>query len=413
MTVYRSICKFYCFFILLTLFQILDEANRRLNMFAINTPSKSQRDRKRNMESVDDDSSLEGQCEPSTYDIEVTKTEFTEAPEAREIAWEVLEAQSPEYLECYPCKRYHPLSDIQKFAPSIDQPFVLTPCMKLDQKYRTAKFIHSDLHLTVFRMVMKQDRLKRDCTELLKLLSYRSGVLMNGSQVKQILATPKIIEGRLLMSVQTAYVVPPTRESRLYLANKNHLKCPHSNRHSSNNRNLAWKIVNKFAALGKLPDGRQEILLSAECKICLTKFQVGLQRFEGEGTMLFITKWQDLGTGISPMESDIPCIVGPSLYVPRGGMGQRLILESLQFEDQDFDPLSTLTLKGREDQFRKSESRGVQAKRAKETFYWRWWGRQNLFPHEFAKKDTTTSMKSVTDVKIRTKRVGNSFGGFR
>ncbi|KAH8600650.1 hypothetical protein B0O99DRAFT_681527 [Bisporella sp. PMI_857] len=359
-------------------------------MFAETAAGKSQSDTNDKIKvSTDDGSSLQDQYEPLTSNIEV-----------REPAWEVLEAQSPDYLACYQCKRHHPLSDIQKFALSNDQPSALTPCMKLDQKHRTAKFIHQDFHFTVFRMVMKQDRLKRDCTELLKLLSYRSGVLMDGSQVKQIIATPNIVEGRLLMRVQMAYVVPPTRESRLYLANKNHLKCPHSKRFSLNNRNLAWKIVNKFAALETLPEGRQEILSSVECNICFTKFQAGLQRFKGDGTMLFITKWQDLGTGLSPMESDIPRIVGPPLYIPFGGMGQRLISEPLQFEGQDLDPSSALTLKEREDQFRKSESKYAQKKRANDTLYWRWWGRQNLFPHEFAKKDAMASTKKATNVRI-------------
>ncbi len=372
------------------------------NMFVPTTASKSQRVTNDEMEvSADDGSSLPDQYEPSTFNIEVP-AEFTEALKVHGPAWEVLEAQSPDYLECYHCKRHHPLSDIQKFTPFKNQPLAPMACMKLDQKHRTAKFIHPDFHFTVFRMVMKQNRLKRDCTELLKLLSYRSGVLMDGSQVKQIIATASIVAGRLLMRVQTAYVVPPTRESRLYLANKNHLKCPHSQRYSPINIELAGEIVNKFAALETLPEGRQDILLTAACKICLTKFQVGLRRFEGEGTMLFITKWQDLGTGLSPLEADIPCVVGPPQCVPYRGMGQRLISDSLQFEGQDLDPSPALTSKEREAQVRESESKDVQAKRAKETFYWKWWGRQNFLPHEYAEKDTMTSTKRIRTYEYKT-----------
>ena len=170
---------------------------------------------------------------------------------------------------------------------------------------------------------------------------------MDGSQVKQMIATLNIVKGRLMMRVQTAYVVPPvrTRESRLYLANKNHLKCPHSHSYSLNNRRLALKIVNKFETLETLPEGCQEVLLSSECAICFTKFYVGLRRFIGEGTMLFIMKVQHLGTGLSPMESDMPRVVGPKDFVPFQGMGQRLLLEPLQLRDEDLDPSFNLTQK--------------------------------------------------------------------
>lgn len=313
----------------------------------------------------------------------ILKVSITTKPH-REPAWEVLEAKTPDSLECHICKTHHSLSEIQKYALLGEQAGAPTKCMKLDQKNCVARWIHPNFHFMVFRMAMKQSRLNQDCTELLKSLSYRSGVLMEGSQVKQIVATPDIIAGRLLMHIQTAYVVPPSHamQSRLYLTSRNLLKCPHSRRYSVLNRQTAASIVNSYAKADTFKEGHQYIPPAVECDICSTKFQVSLQPYKGKGIMLFITKWLDLGNGLSPLESDISKVVGPNIYVNPLGRGQTSVPWVLKFENYLLKPWSQLSSEEMEEQFRVSGSVAVQRLRVRDTIYWRVWGHSFPFMHE-------------------------------
>jgi hypothetical protein len=325
------------------------------------------------------------QDDTNTCFMKKTVLSISSDPNPRpEPAWEVLEARNPESLECHICQTHHPLSEIQKYAVLGKQAGAPTKCMKLDQKNCVARWIHPNFHFIVFRMAMKQLRLNQDCTELLKALSYRSGVLMEGSQVKRVTALPMVIGGRLLMRVQTAFVVPPHHkfESRMYLTGRNLLKCPHSRRYSFLNRSIAASIVALYAKADTFKEGHQYIPQGIECEICRTKFQVSLQRFEGKGIMLFLTKWLDLGNGLSPLESDISKVVGPSIYVPPLGWGQVSVPWQLRFEDYVLNPWSQLTSEELEEQFRVSESETVQKLRARDTLYWRFWGHRYPFLHE-------------------------------
>jgi hypothetical protein len=165
---------------------------------------------------------------------------------------------------------------------------------------------------------MKQYRQGKNCDKLLKLLEYRSGAIMEGSQVKQVIATPKIIGDRLFMRLQTAYVIPPEQSSQIYLLRRNLLKCPHTDRWSRDNTIATRRLFQRFTALESILNGRQEHIINCQCKLCPTEFQLSLERFEEGGLVLFITKWQELGTGLSPLESDLPLVFGPRRIIRIG-----------------------------------------------------------------------------------------------
>lgn len=117
-------------------------------------------------------------------------------------------------------------------------------CWKVNERMRTAKLINPNFSFTDFRMIMKQHRQDKDrnLDQQLELLAYRSEIIREGSQVKQIIAVPKIINGRLIMRTQTAYVVPPFERSQADLLNRNFLACPHSNKWCYDNCGVAMTL---------------------------------------------------------------------------------------------------------------------------------------------------------------------------
>jgi hypothetical protein len=281
--------------------------------------------------------------------------------EARKPPWEVLELEYPDHLECHYCQDLHPIDKIHEYAYL--EARTKGPCWKMNHRVRTATFIHPNFSFTVFRMAMKQYPQGKDCNKLLELLAYRSGAVMEGAQVKQVIATPKIIGERLLMRVQTAYVVPPKGPSRKYLLNRNLLKCPHTDKWSLDNGDIAERLFQWFAALETVSGGCRE-QMRWQCNFCPTEVYFSLEQFEGQGVVLFITKWQDLGTGLSPLDSDLPPVVGRrrNICMAEREGGEILAYESPRdrFEGLASDEglqVSALNDEERKDLFRKSDSR--------------------------------------------------------
>jgi hypothetical protein len=309
--------------------------------------------------------------------------------EARTRPWEVLELEYPDQLECYYCRDLHPIDKIHEYAylgagtkgPSSQQHNHLKDkCWKMNHNVRTARFIHPNFSFTVFRMIMKRYRQRKDCNKLLEFLAYRSGAVMEGAQVKQVIATPKIVGDRLLMRLQTAYVISPKEPSRMYLLTRNLLKCPHTNKRSRDNRDVTRRLFQRFVALETVSVGRQEHIMSCQCHFCPTEFYFSLERFEGQGVVLFITKWQDLGNGLSPLDSDLPPVVGRRRNICLTPRGKRLAYESPRdrFEGlapgEDLQAVRALNYEERMDLFRKSDTRLAQLRRIWDSACWSMWG---------------------------------------
>jgi hypothetical protein len=300
--------------------------------------------------------------------------------------WEVLELENPDHLECYYCRDLHPIDKIHEYAYS--EARMKGPCWKMNCRVRTARFIHPNFSFTVFRMVMKQYRQGKDCNKLLELLAYRSGAVMEGAQVKQVIATPKIVGERLLMRLQTAYVIPPKGPSQKYLLNRNLLKCPHTDKWSLDNGDVTERLFQWFTALETVSGGTQEYV-SWQCNFCPTEFHFSLKQFEGQGVVLFITKWQDLGTGLSPLDSDLPPVVGRrrNIRMAEREGGDILAYESLRdrFEGLVFDEdlqASALNDEERKDLFRKSDSRLARFMRMGDSVCWSIWGWGQPYPYK-------------------------------
>jgi len=319
--------------------------------------------------------------------------------ERRTPPWEVLELDYPNHVECYRCRALHPTDTIHEYAyinprPKRDtswQHNLFSPkCHKINREVRAEIYIHPNFCFTVFRMVMKEYRQGKDCEKLLNLLAYRSGVVMEGAQIKQVIGTPKIVGGRLLMRLQTTYLVQPGGASQTYLITGNLLKCPHTDRWSRDNRSLTEALYERFETLDTVPEDRQEHVMSCRCPFCPTEFHFGLQQFKGQGVVLFSTKWQDLGTGLSPLEADLPPIVGRHKSIPVARSGEPLDYESPRHrfeglvQGEGFRTVSALESEEMEELFRKNNSRRAKFIRIKNSWGWHIHGYAQPYPHNYA-----------------------------
>ena len=151
---------------------------------------------------------------------------------------------------------------------------------------------------------MKRYRQGKGYDGPLELLTYRSGTLMESTQTKQIIAMPNIVDERLSMRLQTVYFIPPKEPNQMYLLSRNLVKCPHTNRWSDDKVAVTRRLFQRFAAPETILGGRQEHIMSCQGRLCPTEFQFSLQRFEGQWVVFFSTKWQDLGTELSPLHSE-------------------------------------------------------------------------------------------------------------
>jgi hypothetical protein len=229
---------------------------------------------------------------------------------------EVVEFSYSNHIDCHYCRELHAVADLDIYAsPKRRNKFFSDSCWKINEKIRTATFIHPEFSFTVMRMIMKLHRLGRDCTVLLGALKYDSGPIMEGAHAKQLTVKPKIVGGRLFMRSYTAYVVPSYEPSMIFLLNRNFLKCPHTKRwsynRSHNNRLVTERLFQRFAAPETINTAGPEDIMSCQCHFCATEFQIGVQRFEGQGVLVLVTEWQDLGTGVSGRPEDLPTVVGP------------------------------------------------------------------------------------------------------
>ncbi|PVH75491.1 hypothetical protein DL98DRAFT_658069 [Cadophora sp. DSE1049] len=306
--------------------------------------------------------------------------------------WEILELDHPDHVECYYCQALHSENDLLARCN--------LKCRKLNHKVRTAEFIHPDFDMIVFRLVMKQHRQGSVNENLLKLLSYRSKPVIEGSQVKRIIAEPRIVDGSLLMHVQTIYVVPTNRPSQKFLLDRNLLKCPHSLRWGAKNIRVTGLLNRRFKALtrGTVPMaiGSRECIGSSRCVLCPTEFDVSLERFEGQGEgggiLLFIDKWQDLGDGLSPLEADYSRAVGQRDKY-RAIRGPK-VMKKLSYESprarfnearasSDEVALAALTYEDRWELFDVDSSRWVKFLRTKEKNLWPLFGCGQPYPHNY------------------------------
>ena len=130
--------------------------------------------------------------------------------------------------------------------------------------------------------------------------------------------------------------------------------------------------------------------MSCRCSFCPTEFHFGLQQFKGQGVLLFITKWQDLGTGLSPLEADLPPIVGRHKSIRIARSGEPLDYESPRRRFEGLAPgeglpaVSALEEEERRELFGKNNSRKARFMRRHDSCCWFIHGSAQWYPHKYA-----------------------------
>lgn len=153
------------------------------------------------------------------------------------------------------------------------------------------------------------------------------------------------------------------------------IECPHTNYWTLDNKTVTRGLFKRLAAIDTIPRDRQEHLMTCQCKFCPMEFDFHLQRFEGQGAVLFIAKRQDLGDGSSPLHSELSAVVGPRRII-------RIAEEEAQpmhpspktrsekhFLSESFQAIFTLEYKEREEFFTKSKSTMAKVNRFNDSFW--------------------------------------------
>jgi hypothetical protein len=214
----------------------------------------------------------------------------------------LLERELPNYIACYYCKKLHAINKARRHLYSnryYSRADGYLPCWIADLELGTDFFIHNDFSFTVFQMAMKLHRQGLDCSKLLNLLSYKTRTRFRYGYVEQRTALTQIVAGSLFIREQRIFMIPPTRPILnpwvLYF-----VICPHFPFISIQTFDRYMDIIQ--TAHWDEPKDNQNGEGIMQCKYCLTEFRIDFKSFGGRGNAMFITRWQDLGEGRSPLD---------------------------------------------------------------------------------------------------------------
>jgi hypothetical protein len=217
----------------------------------------------------------------------------------------LLEQDLPDYILCYYCRRLHAMKKAHQYLyykqQYIDKGYFV-PCCKVDFCTMIRIYIHPAISFTVFHMTMKLYRQGVDYSKLLRLLSYQSEseTHSNGSYstIEKHTASSKIVAGSLFIREQRKFMMPPTQlitfPENIILSICRHIKFSSLGfyRHRDIMDIMRWRESQDYQNGNRL----------IKCKYCFTEFRIDFKEFGKHGNAIYITKWQDLGHGLSHLD---------------------------------------------------------------------------------------------------------------
>lgn len=221
----------------------------------------------------------------------------------------LLERDLPGYILCYHCRTLHAIKKAHQYSYEHwrwHHKGNMLPCCKADFVESSYFYIHPAFSVTAFQMAMKLYRQGLDHSKLLKLLSYHSDTYADHtcSTVEKCNVTSKIVAGYMIIREQRRFMIPSAlpvvMPTRIIFA-----ICPHIKFSS-----VAWYEYRDIMDIVHWRESRdyQNGNRLTKCKYCFTEFRIDFKEFgRWRGNAIYITKWQDLGPGLSPLDPKLRC----------------------------------------------------------------------------------------------------------
>jgi hypothetical protein len=159
----------------------------------------------------------------------------------------------------------------------------------------TDEKIHFAFSFTVFSMRMKLYRQGLDPSRLLKLMSRESKKHRYDNVVEKRTAFSKIVAGSMFIREQRIFMMPPTHP--VMIPKYTIVRCEHMGIYESLPASDV-SFLTKWIESRNYQDGSR----LSRCKYCFTEFRIDFKELGRRGNALYVTKWQDLGQGVSPLD---------------------------------------------------------------------------------------------------------------
>jgi hypothetical protein len=201
---------------------------------------------------------------------------------------DLLALDLPNQVVCSPCQRLHNMENLRRYnratysagrtCYSYDS-LRFPTCVSRDRN-SDASMITNLFGTTAFKMAMKRYHQRPKCTELLKIMSSKSAMTMvTGDYVWQFEEECRVVEGCLMHRLQSVYI------SRKCL-----FTTPTSFKHNPPSGMICPHI--------KLGTSMHHIRSGAgRCQKCRTEYRIDFKYYDGQGLVMFFTRWKDLGNG--------------------------------------------------------------------------------------------------------------------
>lgn len=208
----------------------------------------------------------------------------------------------PNHVPCYYCKKLHAIEKAQQHIFSAYRENITwLPCWKANLNF-TFSHLYRNFSFTVFQMAMKRYRQGLNHSELLNLLSCKETYYRDG-YVKHHTALARIVHGFMIVREQNIVMVLLAKLSLIQGIQRVTI-CPHISLIWNQNSQGLHGIVERFKTfrrdLPRIDQNWQGMV--RQCPHCLTDFSLEFEQFEEKVEAVFVTKWQDLGQGRSPMD---------------------------------------------------------------------------------------------------------------
>lgn len=213
----------------------------------------------------------------------------------------LLERDLPDHILCYYCEKFHAIKEAHRYIYDAEYHYRdqnCRPCWKSENRAYAGIYIHSNFCFNLFQMAMKRYRQGLVPPALLTLLTFPTTTSFQPDYTMQCSSSIRIVDGSMLFRQQKILLIPATlpipatRTSDLLI-------CPHIYIYSHYSKKkllprlqlLDWTGSRRY----RRGDGYRK------CGYCVTEFRIDFKAAGDRTTIMFVTKWMDLGQGCSPI----------------------------------------------------------------------------------------------------------------